>query len=141
MELLDRFEYFVAKGHYEQAVSAHTRGDWAAANSQLRNFVEEVFDRFAEAVEPGSYSSSHNRREALGKANFFRPDLNEWSSDGKGFVQGFWKRLHPQGAHPGLSEKEDSTFRLHLVIVVMHYFVKRFELWANLHKQRKVRPK
>lgn len=45
IELLNRFGYSVAKGHYEQAVSAHSRGDWAAANSQLRNFVEEFFDR------------------------------------------------------------------------------------------------
>ena len=127
IELLNRFGYSVAKGHYEQAVSAHTRSDWAAANSQLRNFVEEFFDRISEAVALGSFTSSHNRREALAKAGFFRSDLNEWSNDGKGFVQGFWRRLHPQGSHPGLSEKEDSTFRLHLVIVVMHYYAKRFE--------------
>lgn len=127
IELLDRFGYSVAKGHYQQAVTAHTRGDWAAANAQLRSFVEEFFDRVTDMIASGSYTSSHNRREALAKANFFRPDLNEWSNDGKGFVQGLWRRLHPQGSHPGLSEKEDSTFRLHLVIVVMHYFAKRLE--------------
>jgi hypothetical protein len=127
IELLDRFGYSVARGHYEQAVSAHTRGNWAAANSQLRSFVEEFFDRVTDVVAPGSYASGHNRREALARAGYFQADLNEWSNDGKGFVQGFWKRLHPQGSHPGLSEKEDSTFRLHLVIVVMHYFAKRIE--------------
>lgn len=127
IELLNRFGYSVAKSHYEQAVSAHTRGDWAAANSQLRNFVEEFFDRISEAISSRSYTSSHHRREALAIEGFFQSDLNEWSKDGKGFVQGFWRRLHPQGSHPGLSEKEDSTFRLHLVIVVMHYFAKRFE--------------
>lgn len=126
IELLNRFGYSVAKGHYEQAVSAHSRGDWAAANSQLRNFVEEFFDRISEAIASGSHTSSHNRRETLAEEGFFQSDLNEWSKDGKGFVQGFWRRLHPQGSHPGLSEKEDSTFRLHLVIVVMHYFAKRF---------------
>ena len=131
IKLLDQFGYSVAKGHYEQAVSAHTRGDWAAANSQLRNFVEEFFDRTCEAVAPGSYTSSHNRRAALAKEGFFRSDLNEWSNDGKGFVQGFWRRLHPQGSHPGLSEKEDSTFRLHLVIIVMHYFAKQFESFQS----------
>ena len=130
VELLNRFDFSVAIGHYNQAVSAHTRGDWAAANSQLRNFVEDFFDRVVDVVAPGEYNSSHNRREALAKSGFFRSDLNEWSNDGKGFVQGFWKRLHPQGSHPGLSEKEDSTFRLQLVIIVMHYFAKRFEsLW------------
>ena len=94
---------------------------------KIRNFVEEFFDRITDVAAPGSYTSSHNRREALANAGFFQSDLNEWSKDGKDFVQGFWKRLHPQGSHPGLSEKEDSTFRLHLVIITMHYFAKRFE--------------
>lgn len=125
LELFDRFGFVVAKGHYDQAVSAHARGDWAAANAQLRSFVEEFFDRVADSIVPGSYSSSHERRVALAKAEFMRADLNEWSDDGKGFLQGFWKRLHPQGSHPGLSEKDDSTFRLHIVILVTHYLAKR----------------
>ncbi len=129
--VLDRYGYSVAKGHYEQAVAAHTRGDWAASNSQLRSFVEEFFNRIADKVVPDSYSSSHQCQQALAKAGFFQSDLNEWLDDGRGFVQGFWKRLHPQGSHPGLSEKEDATFRLHLVIIVTHYFSKRLESKLN----------
>jgi len=125
--ILDRYGFSVAIGHYEQAVAAHTRGDWAAANSQLRSFVEEFFNRAAELLVPGSYTSSHQRQQALADAGFFQSALNEWLIGGKGFVQGFWKRLHPQGSHPGLSEKDDSTFRLHCVIVVIHYFAKRLE--------------
>ena len=126
IELLNRFNLAVAKGHYEQAVAAHARGAWAAANAQLRSFVEELFDRIAEAIVPGNFSSSHERRVALSKAGFLKSELNEWTDDGKGFFQGFWRRLHPQGSHPGLSEKDDCTFRLHIVIVAMHYIVKRF---------------
>ena len=106
---------------------AHTRGDWAAANAQLRSFVEELFNRIAESIAPANYSSSHERWVALSKAGFFKAELNEWTDDGKGFLQGFWKRLHPQGSHPGLSEKDDCTYRLHLVIVTMHHIAKRFE--------------
>jgi len=131
IELLNQFGFTVAKGHYEQAVAAHARGDWAAANAQLRSFVEEFLDRIAEAIVPGSYSSGHERRVALAKAGFLKSDLNEWSDDGKGFFQGFWKRLHPQGSHPGLSEKDDSTFRLHIVIVTMHYIARRFAAYRS----------
>jgi hypothetical protein len=127
INVLDRYGYSVAKGHYEQAVAAHTRGDWAASNSQFRSFVEEFFNRVAEIMVPGSYSSSHQCQQALAKIGFFQSDLNEWLDDGKGFVQGFWRRLHSQGSHPGLSEKEDSTFRMHIVIVVLHYFAKRLD--------------
>jgi hypothetical protein len=127
IELLTQFNLDVAKGHYEQAVAAHARGDWAAANAQLRSFVEELFNRIADAIVQGTYSSSYERWVALFRAGFFKAELNEWTDDGKGFLQGFWKRLHPQGSHPGLSEKDDCTYRLHLVIVTMHYILKRFE--------------
>ncbi|MBU2649212.1 hypothetical protein KKI24_31175 [bacterium] len=131
IEILERYEFIVAKGHYEQSVAAHARGDWAAANAQLRSFVEELFDRIAEEIVPGSYNSSHERRVALAKAGFLKPDLNEWNDDGRGFFQGLWRRLHPQGSHPGLSEKDDCTFRLHMVIVTMHYIARRFAIYAS----------
>lgn len=121
----------IARGHFEQAIDAHTRGAWAAANSQLRTFVESLFDEIAKRVldKISLPSSSHNLREALAKADppFFMASLNEWEIGSKGgFVQGFWRRLHSDGSHPGLSDEEDSTFRLHLVVLVAHHFLKRF---------------
>jgi hypothetical protein len=128
---LKRFDFTISRGHFEQAIAAHTRGAWAAANGQLRTFVESLFDEIAKRVidENPLLSSSHNRREALAKAEppFFSELLNEWEVGSKGgFVQGFWRRLHPGGSHPGLSDEEDSTFRLHLVVLVAHHFLKRF---------------
>jgi hypothetical protein len=124
-------DFKIARGHFEQAIDAHTRGAWAAANGQLRTFVESLFDEIAKRVVDDTPlpSSSHNRREALAKADppFFMASLNEWEIGSKGgFVQGFWRRLHPDGSHPGLSDEEDSTFRLHLVVLVAHHFLKRF---------------
>ena len=59
---------------------------------------------------------------------FFLLSLNEWDlSDPSGFVQGFWKRLHPEGSHPGLSNEEDSSFRLHIVMVVANHFMRRLD--------------
>ena len=128
--MLDGFEFMTAKGHYLQAVAAHSRGEWAAANSQLRSFIEELFDRIAERLVPGGIAhlaTSENRRQALSArgVQFFMPELNEWRADGKGFVQGFWRRLHSQGSHPGLSDEQDSSFRLHLVILVAHHYLRR----------------
>jgi hypothetical protein len=131
MSLLDRNEFTVAKGHYNQAIAAHGRGEWASANGQLRTFVEEIFDRMHDLICPGREVTSNARREALARAGFFLESLNEWNIGGKGFVQGFYKRLHPAGSHPGLSEPDDSTFRVHLVILVAHYFLKRLDAWPQ----------
>jgi len=127
ISLLKKFGFGTAIGHYEQAVAAHARGEWAAANAQLRTFVEEFFNKAQEIVCPGQYSSSNERRIALANAGFFISEYNEYLFNGTGFVEGFWKRLHPEGSHPGLSEQSDSTFRLHLVILVIHFFLTRLE--------------
>lgn len=131
--LLDEFGFCTAKGHFEQAISAHTRGEWASANAQLRTFIESLFDSIAETLidDPRSVpGSSHQRRELLATLSppFFLADLNEWELGGKGgFVQGFWRRLHPEGSHPGLSDEEDSTFRLQLVIIVASHYLMRLK--------------
>ncbi len=127
ISLLEKFDFATAKGHYEQAIAAHARGEWAAANAQLRSFVEEIFNKIQDIVCPGQYSSSNERRIALARAGFFISEYNEFLFNGTGFVEGFWKRLHPEGSHPGLSEQFDSTFRLHLVILVIHHFLIRLD--------------
>lgn len=127
VSLLNKFGFDTALGHYEQAIAAHTRGEWAAANSQLRTFVEDFFNKVQEIVCPGPYSSSTEKKDALAKAGFLVSDYNEYLPKGTGFVNGFRKRLHPQGSHPGLSEQSDFTFRLHLVILVIHHFLTRLE--------------
>lgn len=135
--LLDKYGFSVAKGHLDQAIAAHTRGDWASANGQLRTYVESLFDSIAQTIEPVAAtqtSSSHQRRELLAKSNppFFDTSLNEWGTGtSSGFVQGFWRRLHPQGSHPGLSDEEDSTFRLHLVVLTTHHFMVRLDKRIN----------
>jgi hypothetical protein len=39
-----------------------------------------------------------------------------------GFNEGFFRRVQPAGAHPGLSDEGDSTFRLHPVLLVFRTF-------------------
>ena len=134
--LLDEFGFATSKGHLEQAIAAHTRGEWASANAQLRSFTESLFDEIARTLFPSeaaSASSSEERRRLLASMPqpFVLPDLNEWDvARGNGFIQGFWRRLHPQGSHPGLSDEDDSTFRLRLVALVAHH------LLARLHARR-----
>lgn len=132
--LLARLHFNTPKGHLEQAIKAHTRGDWASTNAQLRTFVESLFDSIADQLEDGSnplLQTSHQRREYLATLTppFLLISLNEWEIGGTGgFMQGFWRRLHPAGSHPGLSGEEDCTFRLHIVILVAHHLLRRLAI-------------
>lgn len=133
IEILKKYGFSTAEGHYTQAIASHGRGDWAASNAQLRTFTEDFFDQIHKKLQTGNGAKSHQRRQELANSGFFRADFNEFTGNGTGFVEGFWKRLHPEGSHPGLSEEPDATFRLHLVLVVIHYYAERFDsIYSNL---------
>lgn len=127
-QLLKHFGFHVPLGHLDQAIAAHTRGDWAAANSQIRSFLEGLLDDIAKKIDPqkaGSLSSSENRRAFLADQEFLSKDRNEWATDGKSYVGGLFKMLHTHGSHPGLSDDDHSTFRLHLGMITGRAFLRR----------------
>lgn len=133
MRLLDIHQMVMAKGHLQQATDAHARGNWAGANGQIRTFLDGLLDTIAERVDPTAQSlpTGHPRRTKLAASGFLSRPLNEWDDDGKGFINGLVKRLHPQGPHPGLSDEDDSTFRLHIVLLTATLLLRRFNRGPN----------
>jgi hypothetical protein len=130
--LLNKHNLATPLGHLDQAINAHTRGEWAAANGQGRSFLESLLDETAYLLSPNAprgQNQGEARRQLLANLAdpFLSRNLNEWSDDGKSFVHGVFRRLHPQGAHPGLSDEEDSTFRLHLVLLASRLFLRRLD--------------
>ncbi len=128
--LLAQYQYMVPRGHLDQAIGAHARGDWAAANAQLRVYAESLFDEIAATLTPPGAevpAAGHQRRQWLAHIQppFFIPELNEWHDNGHGFIESFYRRLHPEGAHPGLSDEDDSTFRLHIVLLTTRLLLRR----------------
>jgi len=128
--LLKHFGFMTSLGHLDQAVEAHTRGDWAAANGQIRTFLEGLLDEIALFIEPSkaqNLSSSENRRAMLAGPDigFLGVKRNEWSPDGKSFIHGLFKMLHSDGSHPGLSTEDHCTFRLHIGLVTARMLLRR----------------
>jgi hypothetical protein len=129
--LLDRFGFQTAMGHLDQALQNHAQANWASANGQLRTFVESLLDDIAAMLATRSGDpvppTGSARRIYLAQCAppFLLTALNEWDGQGKGFLQGFFRRLHPEGSHPGLSDEDDATFRLHLVLLVSRLLLLR----------------
>ncbi len=131
--LLDEQGLDVALGHLDQAIENHANGNWAAANGELRKVLENLFDELAEKLVPACADATpkgYHRRQLLANLEppFLSEALGEWSSgknEGKNFVNGLFKRLHPEGGHPGLSDEEDCAFRLHIVLIVVRFFLRR----------------
>jgi len=132
--LLTKHGFAVAKGHLDQAFAAHTEGRWASANSQIRSFFDDLTDQIAEKIDPSAatLSSGHARRAKLADLGFLSRDLNEWADNGNAYIIGLVKRLHPHGSHPGLSDQDDSTFRLHTVLLAARLLLVRFDKWGTL---------
>ncbi len=128
--LLDDLAFTTPRGHYAQALETHAERNWAAANAQLRTFLEGVFDEIAARLASGGtprQGSAARHMLATLPSPFLDPQLNEWTSDGRNFIEGVFKRLHPNGSHPGLSDEEDSTFRLQLVSLVAWHYLRRLK--------------
>ena len=129
-QLLNHFGFAVSRGHLDQAIEAHTRGDWAAANSQTRTFMESLFEGIASHIDSAAAAaagSSENRRALLARRGFLSEPRNEWTPDGKNYINGLFKMLHTEGSHPGLSDEDRSTFRLHLALVTARTFLRRLK--------------
>jgi hypothetical protein len=127
-QLLKSLQFMTPLGHLNQAVEAHTRGDWAACNSQLRTFLESLLDDVARNIRPQEAAqrpTSENRRALLADAGFLAVERSEWTVDGKNYINGLFKMLHTEGSHPGLSDEDHSTFRLHIVLVTARTFLRR----------------
>jgi len=120
--LLRRFGFTVTEGHLDQAIKNHGDGLWASANAQVRSFVYALIDEIAERLAPPGTTlppPGGGRLNWLATLQppFVLPAFNEWDGQGKGFFEAFLRRLQPHGAHPGLSEEEDATFRLHTALI------------------------
>lgn len=130
MRLLDKFSFNTSKGHLQQARVNHVNGNWAGANSQFRSFIESLLiDICIKLLPSNKCENAATAIKLLGNTvspPFLSARLNEVGNDSP-FVTGLWKRLHPEGSHPGLSDDEDSTFRYHTTIVFAYYLLKRLE--------------
>jgi hypothetical protein len=137
--LLEKHKLSVPRGHLDQALDAHARGNWASANSQIRSFIDGLLDEIAARLDPSAAAlpSGQQRRIRLTATGFLSRDLNEWDDNGLGYLNGLIKRLHPHGSHPGLSDSDDSTFRLHTVLLAAKLFLVRFDSWPPDSSDRK----
>lgn len=97
---LEKCSFMTSRRHLDQALDAHARGNWEAANGQLRSFMEGLFNEIATTLYPeeAAGKTSANRRALLGDKGFLSKTRNEWTDDGKNYVNGPVQAAPPGGA-------------------------------------------
>jgi len=142
IEMLKRYDFNTSLGHYNQAKSSYLGANYAALNGQLRTFVEAIFQDMAAYIrhcEPANADinivNEINAQSAMiifAKCNYpiLNFNLNEWDGNNQtmSYFPAFWKRLHPQGCHPGLPEMNEAIYRFQLVVLNIELLVSRFQL-------------
>jgi len=130
VSLLGRHGFTVALGHLEQALSAFGRGEWSSANGEFRKFYESYLNEIADRLGYDGSGDSKAKRDFLAASlnpPFLLEKYNEWHPNKTQFVQGLMNRMHPHGGHAGLSEEEDATFRLQIILVTARLLLRRFD--------------
>jgi hypothetical protein len=107
-----------ARGHWDQVTDNVARGNWASANSQMRSFLEGVFDHVAAARWEGTDAAPTG-----GAARRFLQDEGHMSEEHGELVKALFKLLHTEGSHPGLSEEADCHTRVLMVMGVALYWL------------------
>ncbi len=131
--LLKKYNFATTQEHLLQATDNFVSGNWAGANSQFRTFIESLFIEITKKLLPlNTCNTASSAIQLLSKSvnpPFLQESLNEveTSNNKFPFIESFWKRLHPHGSHPGLSDKEDCEFRYYLSIVISYYLLRRLE--------------
>jgi len=108
----------VAAGHYRQAIEAFASGNWASTNSQLRAFFEDLMRR-AGGISPGGGAGQVQRAFDTLEAGGHLVDGEQQ------FGKDLWKLLHANGSHPGLSDADESRFRLLTLTGYARYLLTR----------------
>jgi len=107
-----------AAGHYRQAVESFSDGNWAAANGQLRSSIEATLPDIAHQLTGKKINSVPSAVDALRAAGHLLKGEEE-------FAKGLWALSHSSGSHPGLSDEDESRFRLLAVTGYLRYAVER----------------
>lgn len=104
-EELSRRGWIIAAEHYKQAIECFARRNWAASNSQLRSFFEDLI------ANAGSQSSGSTPGTVQQSADHLDQDGRLIRHESE-FIKKLWNMLHARGPHPGLSDEDESRFRL-----------------------------
>lgn len=117
-ERLSELGWDQAKQHLSEGISSYEHGNWAAANSQFRTFLEAVFNEIVKC-NGGSTKGGGAARQFLEQSGFLSKEEGE-------MIKGMFSLLNTKGSHPGLLEEFETRMRRYLTEVVALYVIEKF---------------
>lgn len=113
-----------ALNHYRQAINAFKQHDYEAANGQLRTTLEALVMRLAEVHTP--YAKPAKAGDGGNAINRLRGTPNLTDDDGGEVLHGLWRMSCTKGSHPGMSNADETRFRVQVITATARLLLHRF---------------
>jgi hypothetical protein len=108
----------VALTHYRQAVDCFVDSRLEASNGQLRSFLESLVTQLY------SQRAGNSIRDPRGAIDGLR-NRHELDGDEAKLLAGLIGLSNERGAHPGLTDRDEALFRLHMTTASARYLLAR----------------
>lgn len=129
--LLSENDFSTAQRHLGSARENIMQGDWVAANSQCRTFLEALTDAIADSLyekQSTPLRGGLEKRQLLANNGFLSREKHEFGDgNGQSYLPGLAKLLHSDGSQPGISTQADALFRLQVVVITARWLLKRHQ--------------
>lgn len=118
--------FAVARSHLAQAIDNAARGNWEAANSQVRSFIEGLCDSIAANVYQGGGNAPTG-----GAARKHLAEIGFLDDKESALLRAFGEVLHGAGSHAGTSDEADCHRRRLMAVAMGNYHLDRLEEWQR----------
>ncbi len=113
---LKDLELNVSVEHYRQAVDNFVDGNEEACNGQIRSYLEDLFIGICERMCKQTVKDAQAALQHLRSGDYL--DEAEWHT-----FRSFWNSIQDKGPHRGLSDDEESLYRLHVATAMSRYLI------------------
>lgn len=110
--------YNVSLTHFQQAIENFELNNYEASNGQIRTSYESFIIQFVNNKYSQNNTAVPNALTVLLQKQEI--DQNEFDQ-----FKSFWHGIQDNGPHPGISDYEESLFRIHSLIVFFRYLIKK----------------
>lgn len=114
---------------YKQALACFEGGHYEACNAMLRSFLEGLLMTIYKRVANGKAKGDTSAVDKLKNKG-----LIIYKEDAK-FLHDTIEEFNTNGSHPGYSNKEEASSRIHNATLLGHFLLKDYSYYKKTHQQ------
>ena len=119
---LQKLGWLIPPKHWKQAIDNAAAGNWEAANSQVRSFLEGLCNEIAKFLYTGE-----GLAPTAGEARKYMVDRKFLNEEEAELLKVLFVILQRTGSHAGISDEADCHRRRMMALALANYYLDRLE--------------